>query len=168
MKKTVLIILSTLFFQHVNSQTLSLSNLITLQNDSLNVVESFLLKKKWQFASSKEENDTTCAIVAFQSNVNKSDEIVQYLYSKSDNFQRLWYTTFSKKTYLQLIDQAKNLNFKFKENKVEGELLSNLYFRKGLFIIFRTFRLDTDNSKSAIMYRIELYKEDDYNKILPL
>ena len=150
------------------SQPLTFRNLIELRSKALNNVESFLLKRNWEFASSKEEDDSSCAIIAFKLNTNKSDEIVQYLYSESASVNRIWYATFNKNTFIQLTNQALAQNFKYLKNRVEGEALSNLYYGNGLYVIFRTLHLIGDNSESVIMYKLELYSAQDYRNILPL
>ena len=168
MKKFFLFLLMLTVVQTGFSQPLALNDFIKLRNEQINNVETFLLAKNWEFASSKKEDDTTAAIVAFRITINKADEIIQYLYSESDSFHRLWYTTFNKQYYIQLSNQAKSLNFKFQKSQVDGETLSNLFYKNGIYIIFRSSHFETDKSQSIIMYKIELYQADDYLKILPL
>ena len=169
MKAFIFSILLILCFEKLCSQHLSLENLILLRQKNLGDVEEYLIKKGWEFKSSAPESDTSAAIAAYQNKFTSKSNlaIFQILYSTTDSFSRVWYTCLSSSIYQSFIVECKKLGFKFETAKTATEANSNLYSKKGLRLIFRTFVLGK-SPNTTNLYRIELFNEDDYNKILPL
>jgi hypothetical protein len=66
-----------------------------------------------------------------------------------------------------ITDVIKN-EFKLKKNVTKNDALIKVYYKKGIYLLVSTFKIEIEGSKITNFYRVNIFSEKDYEDSKPL
>jgi hypothetical protein len=129
--KTMILIVFVLSFQNLFSQTISLGELIRLNNINEDDFDTFVIAKGFKYDGYENGKDYTAKRYTFYENGYKSSFITKYKYNY-DNKEMVSFQTPHSETYMNIKTSAKNQGFKYvNSTTIEKDNVTLMNYYKG-------------------------------------
>jgi len=141
---------------------LTIDDILSFQNKSLDFVEEFLTDNNWSFKKGSEPTNSKIGMAEFGT-IDFDDGtlyLLTYYYFKESTTRRISLIFPNKKKYDYYLNEIKKAGYKHKSSTVEGSVFVKIHQNET-----KTFRLmtsSTDPSTGVTFYGLILMDNDDY------
>lgn len=165
-KRLLLILLLIVSFLTIKAQYLEFSKLLSLQKQSLDEINDYLISQGWEYKYSKKLDEIYGgAQIGWVINEKQKDKIFLglALFNNEGFANELFYYT-SKEQYFKLKNCIKSYGYRFYKSYAEDNILQSIYRDSTIEVSFFTKNVKYDGQNEAILYYIRFTDYKDIEK----